>query len=122
MAVLRGVKTQQIEAGSDEASQYEDLVTIHHNLHMEANNVFIKSSGGGTGTYRHVDGDVPASMNLNAAAAKTLKVSGEKLPEVFDIKILAKNVQSILNKDREKELLEEFAGQEWDVLCLNETW
>ena len=63
-------------------------------------------------------------MFQTVAAAKIfkVKVSGQKIPNAFDVRILSTNVQSILNKDREKELLEELAIQDWDVVCLNETW
>ena len=58
-------------------------------MHMEASTVCIKSTGGGTGTYSHADGDVPVSIFQNAVPAKTFNVSGQELHKSFDVKILA---------------------------------
>ena len=106
MAALRGVKTQDIQ---------------HSNSYPRCG-VGRQSLGGGTGAYSKTDGDVPASMIQNATGAKTFKVSGQQVHNTFHMKILATNVQSIRNKGREKELLEELTMRDWDVVCLNETW
>ena len=126
MAALRGVKTHQIENVIDEASQYDDFGTNHDNVHMGTSSVFVRSVGGGTGTYRHVDGDVPVSMHQSVTAAKTFKVSGQKTPSAavhgVSINLLAKNVQSIMSDGREMDLLETIDDNDWDVIFLSETW
>ena len=187
VAALRGIKTRRAR----ESTKYiEGSIPVslkkNPNVHMEANNVSVRSSGGGTGTYCHVDGDVPGSMFQNVAGAKTFKVSGqewqlavgllstmESATEGIDsisfnaaisacvkgqewqlalgllsttesprertdsissnaaiseyhstnrLKILTKNVQSILSEDRERDLLEEIETFSWDILLLTETW
>ena len=120
-------KTEKVEKNCEQTEKIENRYGMIDKVGHDGR-LSIRCSGGGSGKFATIDGDVPACMRQppnDIDSESTVLARGRAAPistSKFLVKILAKNVQSIQSAHREFELLETFSTLDCDILMLSETW